>query len=254
MSQLASSQQYGFRPNSSTELAALEVIDRNINFMNQSLCPVNIYLDHSKAFDSLNFDILLSKLNFYELQNNALLLLKSYLSDRSQYVQIDNVKSNPHSISCGIPQGCVMRPLLFNISIHDIVNTTTKVTLIVYADDTTLLSHLENFGATNIEIEQERNKEISKVNTWLLSNKIVLNVANSKFMLIFKHPEIVPTLKLSINGNTIDQVNDFNFMGIITDQNITWGDHITKIIIKVAGVIGILNKLKHIFPRNILPT
>ena len=86
--------------------------------------------------------------------------MKSYLSDKSQYVQIDNVKSNPHSVSCGIPQGSVMSLLLFNISINDIISTTTKFTLIMYADDITLVSHLENFGANRcnvIEIEQERN-------------------------------------------------------------------------------------------------
>ena len=76
-----------------------------------------------------------------------------------------------------------MGPLLFNIFINDIINATTKFTLIMYVDDTTLVSHLENFGATNTEIEREINQEISKVNTWLLSNKLVLNVAKSKFML-----------------------------------------------------------------------
>ena len=81
---LLANQQYGFRPNRSTELAALELMDRNINFMNQSLCPVNIYLDLSKAFDSLKYDILMSKLKFYGLQSKALQLLKSYLSDRSK--------------------------------------------------------------------------------------------------------------------------------------------------------------------------
>ena len=124
----------------------------------------------------------------------------------------------------------------------------------MYADDTTLVSHLENFCATNIEIEREINQEISKVDTWLLSNKLVLNVAKSKFMLFFKHTKVVPTLKLLINGNPIEQVTNFNFLGITIDQNITWSDHITKISIKVARVIGILSKLKHIFPRNILRT
>ena len=76
----------------------------------------------------------------------------------------------------------------------------------MYADDTTLVSHLENFGATNIEIEHEINQEISKVSTCLLSNKVVLYVAKSKCMLLFKHIKIVPTLKLSINGNPIEQV------------------------------------------------
>ena len=93
--------------------------------MNQCLRPVNIYLDLSKAFDSLNYDILLSKLQFYGLQSNALQLLKSYLSDRSQYVQIDNVRSSSHSVSCGITQGSVMGSLLFNIFINDIIYVTT---------------------------------------------------------------------------------------------------------------------------------
>ena len=81
---LLSSQQYGFRFNRSTDLAAFELMDRNIKNMNDNLWPVNKYLDFSKAFDSLNHIILLSKLKFYGILQNALYLLKSYLSNRSQ--------------------------------------------------------------------------------------------------------------------------------------------------------------------------
>ena len=105
---LLASQQYGFRSNRSTELAALELMDRNVNCMNQNSCPINIYLDLWKAFDSLKYDILLSKLHYYGLNNNALRLLKSYLHGRSQYVQIENVKSCFQPISCGIPQSSVL--------------------------------------------------------------------------------------------------------------------------------------------------
>ena len=69
--QLLSSQQYEFRPNRSKELVTLELMDRNINYMNENFCQVNIYLDLSKAFDSSNYDILLSKLKYYGLQWNG---------------------------------------------------------------------------------------------------------------------------------------------------------------------------------------
>ena len=119
-------------------------MDRNVNRMNQNSYPINIYFDLSKAFDSLNYKILLSKLQYYGLQANALLLLKSYLYGRSQYVRIENEKSCSHPISCGIPQGSVLGSLLFNIFINDIPRAISKFNVIMYADDTTLVSHLEN--------------------------------------------------------------------------------------------------------------
>ena len=110
---LLSNQQCGFRPNRSTEFVTLELRDRNINYMNKNYCPVNIYLDLSKAFDSLCYDILFSKLKYYGLQWNALQLIKGYISGRCQYVQLDDVKSSIHAVVCGIPQGSVLDPLLF---------------------------------------------------------------------------------------------------------------------------------------------
>ena len=146
---LLSNQQYELIPNISTELATLELMDRNINYMNENHCPVNISLDLSKAFDSLYYDILLSKLKYYGLQWKALQLLKSYISGRCQHVQLGDVKSSTHAVVCGIPQGSVLGPLLFNIYINDITKATSKFNVIMYADDTTLVSTLENVGTLN---------------------------------------------------------------------------------------------------------
>ena len=130
--------------------------------MNENHCPVNIYLDFSKAFDSLIYDILLSKLEHYGIQQNALQLLSSYLKDRSQHVQLDNVKSKSHAITCGISQSSVLGPLLFNIYINDITEASTRFDFIMFADDTSLTSTLENFGKiTDVaSLERELNEEI----------------------------------------------------------------------------------------------
>ena len=129
-----------------------------------------------------------------------------------------------------------------------------KIDLIMYADDTTLISTLETFGNTNrsTKIENNISDEISKITTWLHSNKLKLNASKSKFMIFFKHPKIIPKLIIWANGNQIDEVQEFNFLGITIDQNITWTPHIRKISIKISRVIGVLRKLKHIFPQHIL--
>ena len=246
---LFSSQQYGFR-------AALELMDQNINNMNKNLTPINIYVDLFKAFDCLNHDILLSKLRFYELSDNALSLLKNYLTSRDQYAQLGNIKSKCHGISCGIPQGSVMGPLLFNIVINDLKSASSKFDLVMYADDTTLVSTLENFGDRNNakEIEQNINKEIYKITTWLHSSKLRLNDSKSKFMIFFKHSKVTPKLNISVNDDEIDQVDEFNFLSITIDQSVTWVSHIRKISLKISRVIGILRKLKRTFPQYILRT
>ena len=125
-----SSQQYGFIPNISRELATLELIDRNINAMNKQLTPINIYLDLSKAFDSLDHNILVSKLQYYGVQ---------VVFDRNQYLDLDDTQSDINEVHCGIPQGSVMGPLLFNIFINDIVEASSPFDIIMYVDDTTLV-------------------------------------------------------------------------------------------------------------------
>ena len=101
---LLSSQQCGFIPNRSTELATLEIMDRNISAMNNQLTPNNIYLDLSTAFDGLDHNILVSKLKYYGVQGVSLDLLQDYLLGRNQYVDLDHTKSDINEVDCGIPQ------------------------------------------------------------------------------------------------------------------------------------------------------
>ena len=172
-----------------------------------------MYINLSKAFDSLDHNILLSKLKFYRLTDDVIRLLKNYLSDREQYVQLGNIKSQLLGISRGIPQSSVMGPLLFNILINDLNAATKFFDLIMYTDDTTFVSTLETFGNTNrpTEIENNISNKISKITTWLHSNKLKLNASKSKFMIFFKHLKIIPKLSILANGNPIDEVQELNF-------------------------------------------
>ena len=132
--------QYGFRENHSSELTALELIDRIIQYLDKGETPISVFLDLSKAFDTLDHSILLSKLEYYGIRNNALKLFTNYLSNRKQYVVLDTVQSNSVKIVTGVPQGSILGPLLFTIYINDIIKCSDKFKLIMYADDTTLLT------------------------------------------------------------------------------------------------------------------
>ena len=110
-------QQFGFRPGYSTELSALKLVNLMIVEIDNNTVPTNIYIDLSKAFDTLNFDILLTKLDHYGVNESAKRRIHSYLTDRSQFVEFNGHKSIDLPISTGVLQGSVLRPLLFLIYI-----------------------------------------------------------------------------------------------------------------------------------------
>ena len=249
---LFSAQQYGFRKNSSTELAALKLIDRLLAQLKNHKIPINFYIDLAKAFDSLNHDILLDKLSYYGVNGTAKTLLNSYLSDRKQYVKINDVKSSIQSYKTGVPQGSIVGPLLFNIFINDIINSSRKFNFILYADDTTLNSTVENFGNTTDEIQSSITSELQTICKWLDLNKLCLNVNKSKFMLFHMPQRVTPLLHFELNGSPIEYLQEFNFLGLTLDSSLSFKFHLTKIGNKISRVIDLLHKLKHIFPSYIL--
>ena len=131
--------QFGFRKAHSTDLAALQLIDSIYEYLDKGKIPFPIFLDLSKAFDTIDHYILLHKLNHYGFINSSLAWFKSYLTGRSQYVVIDDITSNRSLIITGVPQGSVLGPLLFLIYINDMHKATDKFKYILFADDTTLI-------------------------------------------------------------------------------------------------------------------
>ena len=230
----------------------LAQFDRLLAQLKNHKIPINFYIDLAKAFDSLNHDILLDKLSYYSVNGTAKTLLKSYLSDRKQYVKIDEVKSSIQSIKTGVPQGSIVGPLLFNIFINDIIKSSRKFNFILYADDTTLNSAVENFRNTTDEIQSSIISELQIICKWLDLNKLCLNVNKSKFMLFHMPQRVTPLWHFELNGSPIEYIQEFNFLGLTLDSSLSFKVHLTKIGNKISRVIGLLHKLQHIFSSYLL--
>jgi len=242
--------QYGFRPNHSTELAVLELTDRILMEMDKNNVPVNIFMDLSKAFDTLDHQILLHKLKYYGFRDVSYNLMQSYLSNRLQYIEINNTQSDYLELKCGVPQGSILGPLLFIIYINDLHTITENLTPIIYADDTSMLASLNtnNFSA----VQDEINDELKSVSDWLKLNKLSLNIAKTKAMMFRTSQRQIATPAIFIDSVKIDFVREFNFLGIVLDESLKMKAHVNYISKKVGKTIGILTKLKHILPLEAL--
>ena len=246
--------QYGFRKKRSTELATLELIDNIIQDMEKGDLPICFFIDLSKAFDTLDHNILLKKLEHYGIKGNALKLFESYLTNRSQYVEYDGVKSDLLTILTGVPQGSVLGPLLFLLYMNDIMNASTIFKLILFADDTTIRTSLNTIknGKRNCRnISEIVNYELDRLNIWMKANKLSINIEKTKYMLFYKHNKIIPDLTFKINNTTLEEVDEFCFLGLNIDCNLSWNAHIKKISSKLNRTKGVLNKLKYTLPQNV---
>ena len=245
--------QYGFRKRHSTEYAALHIVDYLNYEMDLKRTPINLYLDLSKAFDSLSHKILISKLKHYGICDIALKLMKSYLENRKQYVQFDTCTSDMKSIRNGVPQGSILGPLLFLIYINDFPNSSKLFNFLMYADDTTLFCCLEDIKSDNKELVL--NNELQRVHSWLKANRLSLNVKKTKYMLFRKQKRTdIRELNLRISNDAIQPVDDFNFLGLHINSKLNWETHTNVISKRMSRAVGVIKKLQLVFPKTILLT
>ena len=195
-----------------------------------------ILLDLSKAFDTVNHSILLDKLEKYGIRGNSLKLIENYLSNRKQIVNLNRTYSTELKITCGVPQGSILGPLLFSIYINDLPSA-LKFETRLYADDTALmLSGMELNG-----LNKSVNKELSKVESWLNANKLSLNYSKTKYLLIKPFGMRTVTsddFKVNIRGIKIDRCFATKYLGVLSDENLSWKPHIEYLQKNYLKVLG----------------
>ena len=167
----------------------------------------------------------------YGIRGIALKLMKSYLTDRTQYVIYDGMQSTTLPISCGVPQGSILGPLLFIITMNDIGNVSEFLYTILYADDTCVLLN----GNDYLSLIASLNSELDKLSIWLCANKLSLNVQKTYFMVFHRAKiKIVNPIDVTMNNCCLKKTDSLKYLGVIIDHRLNWSQHITHVKNKVS--------------------
>jgi hypothetical protein len=242
-----SAHQFGFRRGRSTGDALLRYTDAIYEALNCGKSVVSVLLDLSKAFDTVDHDILLNKLSKVGIRGCSLQWFKSYLTNRVQYVEVNGTQSTSLPINIGVPQGSILGPLLFLVYINDMSKCSDKLSFVHFADDTTVFLS----GVNVADIIPAINRELVKVDSWLCSNKLSLNLDKTVYM--------VHTNKLKnsddqviIRNKVVCHVDKSKFLGIIVDNKLKFKDHVSEVCSKMSKTCGILRRLGSIVPSHVL--
>ena len=181
MFQILHGNQYGFRKKSSTHVALLTFIDKAIHGIENGEYAIGVFLDFSKAFDTVDQKILLDKLDHYGIRGCALSWFRSYLSHRFQYVIYNGSQSSQQLIKCGVPQGSILGPLLFLVYINDLCIVCKSIEPVLFADDTNLFSS----GSNASSLQDGVNNDLAIIAEWLKVNKLSLNIKQNTFHVFF---------------------------------------------------------------------
>lgn len=261
--------QFGFQRFKNTEHNLIQVVNFISKAINEGDYCIGVFLDLKKAFDTVNHQILLKKLEYYGITGTELQWFKSYLTDRKQLVDIDGHHSEPTSIDISVIQGSILGPILFNIFINDLPSA-SKILTFLFADDTQGLLRGKHLPT----LIDNLNTELLNWANWFKANRLGVNASKTKYIIFhnrgkiinlqgkkvlfdnndptFPHnPNLVTELERICKSNTLP-TQSYKLLGIYFDENLSFKYHINHLQSKISKGIYLLNRVKNILPRKAL--
>lgn len=237
--------QFGFRKGKSTQDAVAQLTAKIYRSLDSSKPCLCLFIDLKKAFDTVNHEKLLKTLEGYGIRHRALNWFGSYLSGRSQRVQVRNHLSTSSTIQCGVPQGTILGPLLFIAYLNSIFTSNTEGELTVFADDTAIFYHADTWEMLKERVERDFVKVVNFFNSKLLT----INYDKTCFMPFSATSVRLPpfrSLSFSTTGQSyeIKIVDKFKYLGIYLDKHLRWSDHIEHLARKLRVLIPRFRKLR----------
>ena len=239
--------QYGFRRGLGTTDAIRDLIDDLHEAIHLGKFSIGIFIDFRKAFDTVHHDILLRKLKGYGFRGVAQSWLEDYLKCRSQMVKLNNTVSSRLPVKVGVPQGSILGPLLFLLYVNDMKDYIKHGKLRLFADDTNIFYDTKDIGIATMQI----NEDMYGLNKWLKMNKLTVNTTKSNYIVVKCPRKRVADISVKLQNDTLRRMDHVKYLGVYIDQHLTFRPHIEYLCKKISPTIGVLGKLRWLFPKNI---
>ena len=240
--------QFGFQKGKSTEMALIILLDKITEALDQGKYVIGVFLDFSKAFDTVDHSILLQKLERYGICGLYLDWFKDYLSNRKQCVTYNGCQSSYQTIKCGVPQGSILGPLLFLLYINDLSTVSNACFSILFADDTNMFITGRNIN----EMCQQLNEDLKNIQNWLCCNKLSLNILKTNYMIFTSRNRHIEDIGVKIDNTNIERVYTTKFLGVQIDSKLTWKNHVDYISKKISKCAAIISKARKVLHKSTL--